>query len=545
VRRAVAAVATALLLGGCGGASGPGGEPRPGIAGGSDGTAPGSIRILRRGNGAEPQTLDPHRAEGVPESNILRDLFEGLVGEAPDGTLVPGAAEAWTVSDDGRVYTFRLRADARWSNGDAMTAGDFVYGLRRSVDPATLSRYSSILFPIVNAEAVAAGDEPPERLGVEAVDERTLRIRLRSPTPYLLGLLTHSTTYPVHQPSVEAFGGRFARPGRLVSNGAYRLAEWTVQSHVRLERNPNYWNDAATRIDEVWYYPLENPDTELRRYRAGELDITAALPYTQLDWVRENLGAELVIAPYLGSYYFGLNLGRPPFAGNPALRRALALAVDREVLTGRVTGAGEIPAYGWVPPVDGYEPQAPDWAAWSQAEREAEARRLFAEAGYGDGNPLSVQVLYNTNDNHKRIAVAIASMWKRVLGVETRLVNQEWKVFLQTRNRGETQVFRAGWIGDYNDPYSFAQLMHSENGQNDSAYMNPRYDALLDAAAAEADPARRMALLEEAERVLLDDLPIIPLYFYVSKHMVKPRVVGFEPNIMDHHQTKDLGLLAR
>ena len=534
--RRIFAGALILTLVACGPAQDPAASAQSAAGGSTD-------NVLRIGNGAEPQTLDPHRAEGVPESNILRDLFEGLVGEAPDGSLVPGAAQSWTVSDDGLTYTFSLRPGARWSNGEAVTASDFEYGLRRSVDPATLSRYSSILFPILNAEAVINGELPTTALGVRALDENTLQIQLNAPTAYLLGLLTHSTTYPVHRASVAAGGERFARPGSLVGNGAYQLSEWTVQSHVRLDRNPYYWDVANTQIDTVYYYAIENPDAELKRYRADELDITGALPYQQLDWVRANLGDELVISPYLGSYYFGFNLTQPPFKDAKALRTALSMAIDREILTQRVAGAGEIAAYGWVPPVAGYTAQQPEWASWTQAERNARAQALYAEAGYSAENPLRVEVLYNTNENHKRMSVAIASIWKQVLGVETSLLNQEWKVFLETRNqKSATQVFRAGWIADYNDAYSFAQLMHSKNEQNDSGYVNAEYDALLDKAAVEQDPAVRAGYLEAAERVLLTDLPIMPVYFYVSKHLVKPRVQGFVPNIMDHHATRQLSL---
>lgn len=512
--------------------------------GGESGQELAARQVLRLGNGAEPPTLDPHRAEGVPESNILRDLYEGLTSEAPDGTIVPGSADSWTVSADGLRYLFSIRADARWSNGDPVTAYDFEYGLRRSVDPATLSRYSSVLFPIENAAAVVAGDLPPEALGVRALDERRLEIRLNAPTPYLLGLLTHSTTYAVHRPGAGTQDERFARPGKLVSNGAYRLDEWVVQSHVRLRKNPNYWDAANTTIEEVWYYALENPDTELKRYRADEIDITSALPYQQLSWIRENLGDQLVVSPYLGSYYFGFNLTRPPFRNAPGLRKALTLAIDRDILTTRIAGTGEIPAYNWVPPVANYRSPVPEWADWSQVERNAEARRLYAAAGYSAENPLRIEILYNTNENHKRMSVAIASMWKQVLGVETSLVNQEWKVFLETRSqKADTEVFRSGWIADYNDAYSFAQLMHSANGQNDTGYANPVYDQLLERAARESDPETRAQYLEQAEAVLLEDVPVMPVYFYVSKHLVKPWVGGFTPNLMDHHPTKDLYIL--
>ncbi len=512
--------------------------------GGASGTELATTQILRKGNGTEPESMDPHRAEGVTAANTLRDLFEGLVTEAADGSLIPGAAGSWTVSEDGRIYTFTLRADGRWSNSDPLTAGDFVFSLRRSADPATLSEYSAILYPLENAEAVVNGQLPPEELGVRAIDARTLEIRLHSPTPYFLGLLTHASTYPVHPPSVREHGDRFSRPGNLVSNGAYRLQEWRVQSHIRLVRNSNYWDDGNTTINEVWYYPVENAESELARYRAGELDMTYTLPARQIQSLRRNLPLELRIAPYLGSYVYGFNTREPPFAGNRPLRQALSLALDRQVLTGKIAGAGEIAAYTWVPPVTGYRPQIPEWASWTQAEREEAARRYYAEAGYSDDNPLRVQLLHNTDINHRRLAVAMAAMWREVLGLQTEIVNQEWQVFLQTRRqRFDTQVFRYGWIGDYNDPFTFAEILESKHGLNDMSYDNPRYDELLSRAAREADPAARMALLEEAERVMLDDMPVIPMYYYVSKKLIKPWVAGYEDNIMDHHHTRHLRIL--
>ncbi len=532
-----------LVLAGCGQDDAT--STRAIAVGGVSGTERAAAQVLHKGNGAEPQTLDPHKSEGVPASNILRDLFEGLTIAAPNGDLMPGAAEAWEISADGLVYTFKLRAEARWSNGDPVTAADFAYGLRRSVDPKTLSRYTAILKPIANAEAIANGALPVSALGVQAVDAHTLEIRLASPAPYFLGLLNHSATYPVHRPSAEQHGDRYARPGNLVGNGAYRLAEWTVQSHIKLVRNAHYWDDADTTIDEVYYYPLENQAAELKRYRADELDFTYELPYKQLTWIRENLADELVLAPYLGSYYYGLNTTQPPFKDNLKLRQALALAVDRNIITQQVTGAGEIPAYGWVPPVNNYQGQRMPGAELSQAEREVRAKQLYAEAGYGPENPLTLEFLYNTHQNHKSIGVAVASMWKNVLGVETRLINQEWKVFLETRRKkADTQVFRGGWIGDYKDAFTFAELFHSENAQNDPGYANLEYDRLLEAAAQERDLARRAQLLQGAEAVLLADQPLIPIYFYVTKRLVKRWVGGFQPNIMDHHYTKNMFILA-
>lgn len=512
--------------------------------GGASGHELAVEQILHRGNGTEPETLDPHRAEGVTAANVLRDLFEGLVTEAPDGELIPGAAASWTVSADGLAYTFRLQPDGRWSNGDPVTAADFVYGLRRSADPATLSEYSAILYPIENAADVVAGTLPPDRLGVRAIDAQTLEIRLHAPTPYLLGLMTHASTYPVHPPSVEQHGARFARPGILVSNGPFQLAEWVVQSHIRLLRNSHYRDDAHTTLEEVWYYPVDNAEAELNRYRAGEFDMTGTVPARQIGWLKKNLPDELRISPYLGSYVFGFNTTQPPFRDQPKLRKALALALDREILTSRISGAGELPAYSWVPPISGYTQQIPDWAHWTQVQRNDEARRLYAEAGYSEQRPLRMQLLYNTESNHRRLAVAMAAMWREVLGVQTELLNQEWQVFLQTRrSRIDTQLFRYGWIGDYNDPYTFAEILESKHGLNDMGYSNPRYDALLAAAASDSNPVTRVETLAAAERLMLEDMPIVPLYFYVSKQMVKPWVDGFEANIMDHHHSRHLRIL--
>lgn len=535
----VATVLVTISLYGCG-AETDQAEP----VGGASGLELAEEQVLRWGNGAEPGSLDPHRTQGVPGSNIGRDLFEGLMSEAPDGTVIAGAAESWEISDDGRTYRFSLRPEARWSNGDPVTADDFVYSLRRSLDPATLSNYTFILNPILNAEAVAAGELPTTEVGVRALDTHTLEIQLENITPYFLGLLTHSASYPVHPPSAETHGNQYARPGNLVSNGAYRLEEWVVQSHVKLVRNEHYWDNGDTTIDEVWYYPTEDQTAELSRFRAGELDLSYAIPKRQVDWIRENLPEELVISPYLGTYYFGFNLTRPPFQDNPELRRALALAVDRGIITGQVTNAGEVPAYGWVPPVQNYTGQQMPEAAWTQEERVEEARRLYALAGYSEENPLRTRILYNTQEDHRRIAVAIASMWKQTLGVEVEILNQEWKVFLDTRQQKiETELYRSGWIGDYNDAYTFAELFASGSGLNHTGYSSPDYDRLLREASAEGDMKRRAELLQQAERVLVEDLPIMPLYFYVTARLVRPWVGGYTPNIMDHHRSQNFHIL--
>lgn len=535
--RAWTVATAALTLVACGSGSGDAGSENVQAIGGVTGQELAEKQVIHIGNGAEIQTLDPQRGQGDPGSHPQRDLFEGLIDEAPNGDLIPGVAESWTLSDDGKTYTFNLRHNARWSNGDPVTAADFVFGMQRGVDPKTLSNYSFILAPIKNAVEITAGKQPRSELGVQALDDYTLQIELESPTPYFLGLLTHATTYPLHRASVEKYGEQFTRPGNLVSNGAFKLDEWVVQSHIKLVRNPYYWDNEHTKIDEVWFYPTEDLNSELQRYRAGELDYTYVIPAAQIGWIRQNLPKELSVAPYLGSYYYGFNTTRPPFKDNPKLRRALSLAIDREVIAKDVLGVGELPAYGWVPPVAHYKAQQMPEASWTQAEREAEARRLYVEAGYSEQNPLHTEILYNTQADHRRIAVAIAAMWKRVLGVEATLQNQEWKVFLDTRNKKiDTQVYRNAWIGDYNDAYTFAELFLSDAGLNDTGYNNPEYDRLVHAAAKELDLDKREALLEQAERVLLADMPLLPIYFYVSKHMVKPWIRGYETNIMDHHE---------
>ena len=502
-------------------------------------------QVFRRDNGEEPQTLDPHLAEGVPAANILRDLFEGLTGQAPNGRVVPGAAVRWNISRDGRVYTFYLRRDARWSNGDPVVAEDFVYSFRRSADPQTASPYAQVLLPIENAAAVLSGQSPTSALGVEALDDYTLQIRLVDPTPYFLGLLSHSSTYPVHRPSVLAHGARFSRPGNLVSNGAFMLVDWKVRAQIELVPNPHYWDADSVILERVLYFPFEDSSNSVKQFRSGGLHWTYEVPSNQFAWLKKNYPDQLVISPWLGSYFFGFNLEREPFIDSPELRRALVLAIDRDVLTEKVTQFGELPSYTLVPPgVSDYNSPEMEWAGWSQAQRVAEAQRLYAAAGYSEERPLDVEIRYNTSENHKKVALAIASMWKQALGVRTRLINEEWKVFLQNRSqRSLTQVFRAGWISDYDDPYSFLQMFRTGHGQNDYGYSNTLYDALLEEIAAERIPARRRRLMQEAERIVLTDLPIIPVYTYVTKRLVDSHLRGWENNVMDHHYSKHMYLL--
>ena len=496
--------------------------------------------VFRRGNGADPGSLDPHKSSDNYAADILRDMYEGLVGETVDSILIPGGAASWTISEDGREYVFALRKDAKWSNGDPVVAEDFVNGFRRAVDPNTASAYAQLLAPIKNAQAIIAGNMPVEDLGVQATDEHSLIIRLESPTPYFIGLLTLSATYPIHSPSLAEHGDRFTRPGNLVSNGPYKLVESVAQSHLKLVRNPEYWDNDSVSIDTVYYYNTEDRTGELNRYRAGELDYTREIPSTQYAWIKENLPGELKVAPYLNMYYLMFDVGEVPFKDNLALRQALSMVVDREVMVREVTGLGQVPAYGLVPPgVSGHTLYEYPWKKLSMVDRIAQAKSLYQQAGYSESKPLKIELLYNTSENHKRLVVAVAAMWKQALGVETVLKNQEWKVFLDTRRNSQAwDVIRFSWVGDYNDPNTFLEIFASYHGQNISGYASTAYDTLLAAAAKETNPEQRIDLLSRAEDQFMSDYAIVPIYYYVSKHLVKPYVKGYQSNVMNRNQTR-------
>ncbi|WP_085904285.1 peptide ABC transporter substrate-binding protein [Kiloniella majae] len=492
--------------------------------------------VFNRGNGQEPGSLDPQISEGVPSSHILRDVFEGLTAENTDGSLIPGQAESWTISDDGTQFTFKIRDDAVWSNGDPVTAHDFVYAWQRAVAPATGSEYSFLLYPLQNAQAIAGGEEKDlNKLGVKAVNDKTLEVQLEGPAPYFLGMITHSVAYPVHKATVEAHGEAWTRPENMVSNGAFKLAEWTPQSRIVSVKSDTYWNKDTVKLDKVVYYPTESQTTALKRYRAGELDWTYEVPNDQIKWIKENMADEFHVSNYLGTYYYGFNMTKPPF-NDPKLRKAFSMAIDRDILTSKIVTAGEVPAYAFVVPgVTGYDPVYSGFKAKDQAARNVEAVKLYEEAGYSKDNPIEIELRYNTSDNHKKIAIAVASMWKKTFGAKVNLVNEEWKVYLETRKLKEaTQAFRAGWIGDYNDPNTFLELWLSDSGLNDTGFDNPEFDSLLKQAGLEQDATKRKELLMQAEAIFLEANAVAPIYHYVTKRMVKPYVKGWKSNVMDH-----------
>jgi len=502
--------------------------------------------ILVRGGGPEPDSLDPQKARGFEAQSILRDLCEGLTTLDKKGRVAPGVARSWHASLDGLRYTFDLRNDARWSNGDRVVGADFVAALQRLVDPATGSTYAQYIDVLANASDIVSGAKTVDTLGIAAPDDATVVLTLATPAPYLPTLLSHPATCPVHRPTLQRQPQAIARPGTMIGNGAFVLKEWVPAAYILMVRNHHYWNDQATRLEGVRYLLISDENAELARYRGGELQVTYVVPRGQFDWIRAHLADQLHISPQLSTYYYGFNLRRAPFQDAPKLRRALSLVIDREKLTRLVLRVGELPAYGWVPPgVENYTSQSFEYAEQPMQARIAEAQRLYREAGYSSEKPLAFELRYNAGEVHTKLAVAIASMWKEALGVDVRLTQVEFKSLLQDIDRGDVEMFRSSWVGDYNDAYTFAQVLKSNFGVNLTHYSSLHYDALLDSAARQQDPLLRGALLEEAERVMLADHPLLPLYFFVNKHLVKPEVLGWYDNVMNVVYSRDLALARR
>jgi len=498
-------------------------------------------RVLRRGNGGEPQTLDPAFAEDVHAFSILSDLYEGLIIEAGDGSLRPGVAGRWDVSPDGRQYTFYLRQGSVWSNGEPLTAQQFVAGFRRVLAPGTTSAYAFLFEPIRNYQAVLSGQLPPEELGILAIDERTLIIELESPAQHFPAILAMPIAYPLH-PGNGNGARNFRDPKLFVGNGPYVLESWSIGEKIRLKKNPKYRNAGAVQIDAVEYLPITDPNSELNMYRVNELDITFTVPQGSIAKLRDSQADELYIAPSLGLYYLAFDLSEPPL-DDVRLRQALTMAIDRQALV-NVLGRGEQPAFGLVPRgVTNYVSARYRWQFMPTHERQATARDLLEEAGYERNDLLRIRLTYDTGDVHETVALAVASMWQEVLGIEVELEKKEWKYFLATRDdRLAWQIMRFSWIGDYNDPATFTDIFRSDSQQNLPGYVNPEYDRLLDEAGEHINRDDRARIMSAAESVLLEDYPIAPLYFYVSKHLVSSRVHDFENNVLDRHPTQFLRL---
>jgi len=498
------------------------------------------------GIGTEPEGLDPHLVTGVTEHYVLLSLLEGLTTVHPETLAIePGAAESWEISEDGLRYTFHLDPDARWSNGDPVTSGDFMFSFERILTPALGAPYAYMLYSVKNAEAFNKGElHDFAEVGVKAPDPRTLTFELEAPTPYFLSLSTHYTWWPVHPPTVLAHGGmtdrisKWTKPGHFVGNGPFALKTWRLNHSIEVEKNPYYHAADSVRLNGIHFLPIAI-DAEERAFRADQLHITSTVPIPRIDWYRKNAPGAMRFDTYLGVYYYLINTEREALK-DPRVRKALAYSIDRGALTEHVLKAGQQPAHHFTPPNTG------GYTAEVRLPYDPElARELLAEAGYpgGEGFP-EFELLFNTSESHRTVAVAIQQMWKEELGIDVGLYNQEWKVYLATRKARDFDIARAAWIGDYADPNTFLSLMTGDNGNNHSNWGDPDFDALIAQAAAEQNPEARFALFQKAEAILIDEMPVLPIYFYVRSTLIDASVRGWHPNILDYHPYQDVWLDA-
>lgn len=505
-------------------------------------------QTLHWGNGAEPQELDPHIVTGIPEHHIIVALLEGLVLKDPV-TLepIPGVAESWSIDESGTVYTFQIRSNARWSNGDPVTAADFAWSWQRALQPELGNLYAYMYYPIKNAEAYATGKlDDFSQVGVKALSRHQLQVTLTHPTPYFLQLLDHYSMFPVHRSTIESFGApaergtRWTRAGNFVGNGAFVLTQWDLNKVVVVQKNPQYWDAERVALNEIRFYPTENISTEERMFRAGQLHVTGSLPTDKIAVYREQAPQFLRISPYLGTYYYRINT-RVPHLADKRVRRALALAIDRQSIVDNVTKGGQIPASTFTPP------DTLNYSAEPALDYDPQrARELLAAAGYPGGKDFpTTEILYNTSEGHQKIAVALQQMWKTVLNIDVTLNNQDWKVYLDNEASGNFQISRAGWIGDYVDPNTFLDLWLTGGGNNRTGWSNAEYDRLVTQLAPTApDRDTRYDYFRHAEAILLDEMPIIPLYIYTSVHLVHDSVNGMPGNILDYVLYKNISLRA-
>lgn len=500
-----------------------------------------------RGNGTEVATIDPHKSQGVPESHVIRDLLEGLVNQDADGNTIPGVAESWETTDN-QTYTFHLRADAKWSNGDPVTAQDFVYSWQRALDPATASPYAWYMeyTKIKNAKEIVEGKKEKSELAVKALDDHTLVVELETAVPYFVMMTGHTTMKPVHQKTIEAYGDNWTKPEHFVGNGAYVVDRWVVNERLVLTRNEQYWDNAHTVINKVTFLPIENQVAEMNRFLAGEIDITYELPIEHFRRLKKEYPESVSVVGNLCTYYYSFNTKKKPF-DDVRVRKAISYAIDRNIVTDAIMAQGEKPAYFLTPEITaGFHPEFPAYGKMSQKERDAEAARLLKEAGYGKGNPLKFSLLYNTSENHKKIAVALGSMWKKTLGLDVTLENQEWKTYLSSKDQGNFEVARAGWCGDYNEASSFLTLMMSNNTTGGQHWGNTDYDAIIMKALTSTSESERQAYYAQAEALIAKEMPIAPIYQYVKSRLLSPKVGGFPSNNPEEKiYSKDLYIKAQ
>jgi oligopeptide transport system substrate-binding protein len=501
--------------------------------------------VLRVGNGAEVQGLDPHMVTGLVEHHVLTSLYEGLADlDLATMTPIPGAAASWTLSEDKRTYTFHLRPDGRWSNGDAVTATDFAYAWQRMLSPRMASEYAYLLHCIENAKAYNEAKLTDfGQVGVKVLDTYTLQVILTNPTPYFLPMQIHYAWFPVHKATIEAHGAmdergtRWTRAGNLVGNGAFTLVEWSPNEILRVEKNDHYWDAAKVRLAGIEFYPIDNQQTEERSFRSGKLHLTSTIPMDSIKRYREDNPEVLHIHPALGSYFYRLNTTKAPFT-DKRVRQAFSYALDREKIASHVMKGGETPAYFFTPP---------DIAGYTSTAKvpfdPQKARELLAEAGYpnGEGFP-AVELLFNTSETHKRIAEAIQDIWKEHLNVKVLLLNQDWKVYLSSMSNLDYTVARSSWYADVADPINFLECFLSGGGNNRTGFKSPAFDALIQKAYAEPDAEVRLRLLQEAEAILLDEAPIVPIYFYTEKYLQAESMKGLVENTLSYRRWRDFYL---
>ena len=505
------------------------------------GTALAEKQELVRNNGSEPSSLDPHKVESDVENNIISDLFEGLVSVSPTGEIEPRLAEKWE-NKDNTVWTFHLRPGVTWSDGTAITAQDIVWSWQRLVSPLTASPYAS--YPgnmhIVNGAEIAQGQKAPETLGVKALDDATFEVTLTQPNAAFLAMLAHPSLVPLDKVLISRYGDKWTKPEHMVTSGPYKLSQWVVNERIVAERNPRYWDNAHTVINKVTYLPISSETADVNRYKAGEIDIVYTVPINQFAQLKKTMGDQLDVSPQLATYYYEFNTTRPPF-NDPRVRRALNMALDKDIIAEKVMGQGQRPA--WLisqPDIGGVKLHNPEYASWPRDKRIAEAKKLLSEAGYNETHPLVFNLLYNTSESHQRIAIAASSMWKKNLGVEAKLQNQEWKTMLDAMHTHNFDAVRYAWIADYDDAATFLNNFRTGDSENTSQYSNPAYDEALRNAAKASDTTARGKFYQQAEDLLGQDVPAIPVYHYVRTHLVKPWVGGFTPDKLGYYYTKDM-----
>ena len=498
---------------------------------------------IYRGNDGDPETLDHHGTSTVSESRLMDELYSGLVDFSANAKVIPGTAERWDISEDGTTYVFYLRENAKWSNGDSVTAHDFVFAYQRLMNPATAAKYATLLYPIKNAEKVNMGELELSQLGVRAIDDKTLEVQLEQATPYFLDQLTHQTGKPMHQKSVEALGDQFVKPGNMVTNGAYMLSEYVLNSKIVMKKNPHFYAAEDVSIEELHYIPFEDRSTCVRAWEAKEVHTCADLPAQDLERLAE-YGESLQVVPYLGTYYYALNT-TDELLSDPDIRRAMSMVIDREFLAEEIW-PGMIPAESFIPPgINNYGVGSPqtDYFEMSMLDREDEAIAILASKGISKDKPVTIELMYNSGENHKNTGTAIADMWSEIGLNVTYKIRDAAAHYAYLRDLGDLQVARAGWIGDYSDPQNFLFTLESHNtGFNYARYDNPEFDALMRDAAKELNQDRRAEILSEAESLVMRDTPFLPIFYYSSFTLVSPDVENWQSNLPNKNPTRFLSL---